>query len=208
MRKPKERIPLEKKHSLMGQFGGSDEDLSLDFENTEVQEDKYARSLGLLFISFSYVEDAVDSELAKLINESSYEPGFRITKYLSFRDKINLLQDEYSALIRGICDKDKWPKLLDELKTIHSKLAELSEFRNRAAHANWSSLDSSGFVISKVVENREEYGMNLEKIKMTPGVLIKFIRQNHSISNKLDPFTEKIWETHRREERKRYKKQK
>ncbi len=82
---------------------------------------------------------------------------------------------------------------------------ELSEFRNRVAHANWSSLDKAGFVRSKIIENKEEYGMSFEKIKMTPGVLIKFIRQNNSVSNKLDPFTDKIWEIHNKEERQRYR---
>lgn len=206
MRNPKEKIRIDKKYSPMGQYGESEDTTSDgEFETMEEQEEKYARSVGMFIISFSYMEDAVDRELAKLINERAHEPGYRIIKYLSFRDKINLLKDEYSSLIKGVCPKDKQEKVLIELKTIYGKLVELSEFRNRVAHANWSSLDKAGFVRSKILENKEEYGMSFEKIKMTPGVLIKFIRQNNSVSNKLDPFTDKIWEIHNKEERQRYR---
>lgn len=47
--------------------------------------------------------------------------------------------------------------------------------------------------------------MLLKKVKMNPGVLIKFRRQNEALSNKLEPFREKVWETYRREDIRRNK---
>jgi hypothetical protein len=151
------------------------------------------------------MEDSVDRDLATAINERAYEPGYRIIKYLSFRDKINLLRDDYSAYIKAVCIDKKQETLLAELKIIYSKLSELSEFRNKVAHANWASLDNDGFVRCKVVENKEDMGMVFEKVKMTPSVLIKFIRQNNSVSRKLSEFREKVWQAYTMEEARRYK---
>ena len=83
-------------------------------------------------------------------------------------------------------------KMLNELNNIYKKLCELSEFRNKVAHADWQSLDKSGFVRTKIVEDKNNVGMQLEKVKMTPGILIKFRRQNEALSKKIDIFRDKI----------------
>jgi hypothetical protein len=61
------------------------------------------------------------------------------------------------------------------------------------------SLDKSGFVTCKIKEDRIVGGLRYEKIKMTPGVIIKFIRQISSLSNRLDEFRQKIWDEMRKE---------
>jgi hypothetical protein len=137
----------------------------------------------------------LDVDFAKSIHDSSYESGYRIIKYLSFRDKVNLLHDDYVAFIKYCCTGNKQIKLLEEINVIFSKLKELSEFRNKIAHANWYSLNKNGFVICRAIENKGEAGMLLEKVKMTPGVLMKFTRQNYSVSNNLGEIREKIWDT-------------
>ena len=193
----KGKIKLNKKYSPMGQYGWSNEDESCvgEFETMENQENKYSKSIGMFIISFSNMEDCIDRDFAKSIHDDADEPGYRIIKYLSFRDKINLLKDDYLAFIKYCCPKSKQEQILSELNIIYCKLVELSEFRNKIAHANWHSLDKSGFVRCKITESKENVGIVFEKVKMTPGVLIKFTRQNYAISNKLDGFREKIWET-------------
>jgi hypothetical protein len=98
-------------------------------------------------------------------------------------------------------------KFLAELKIIYLKLVELSEFRNKIAHANWSSLDKAGFVRYRSIENKEKSGMSFEKVKMTPGVIIKFVRQNNAISVRINEFRENFWEARNTEDRKWYNKQ-
>lgn len=206
MRKPKEKIKLESKFSRMGQYGGSDDENTVgEFETLDQQRDKYSKSIGALMISFSELEDSVDKDFANSISDRTYEPGYRIIKYLDFRDKINVLRDGYIALIKGICPKPRQDKYLAELRIIYLKLVELSEFRNRVAHANWASLDDAGFVSCKIVENKQDFGIGFEKVKITLSVMIKFIRQNDAVSRKLSEFRDKIWESDRVECAKRYK---
>jgi hypothetical protein len=194
MRKPKEKIKLDTKKVTLGQYDCFDDiDVDGEFETIENQHAKYASAIGSFIISFSELEDTVNNDLATAINERGHEPGYRIIKYLSFRDKINLLNDDYSMLIKFLDSKSTKARLLAELKIIYNKLCELSEFRNKIAHANWQSLDSSGFVRTKIVENKDDIGIQFEKVKMTPGVLVKFRKQNEAISNKLELFREKVW---------------
>ena len=207
MRKPKEKIKLEIKKVDLGQYGESENKTVVgEFETIENQHTKYSNAIGSFIISFAELEHAVDNDLATAINERAHEPGYRVIKYLSFRDKINLLKDDYSAHIKYLESPSSKLRLLAELKVIYDKLCELSEFRNKVAHANWHSLDLSGFVRTKIVENKDDIGIQFEKVKMTPGVLIKFRKQNESLSNKLFLFREKVWDTHNQEDIKRWRK--
>jgi hypothetical protein len=207
MRKPKEKIKLETKKVYLGQYGGTEDETVIgEFETIENQHAKYANSIGSFMISFAELEDAVDSSLATAINERAYEPGYRVIKYLGFRDKINLLYDCHSAYVRLLTSEASRLRLLGKLKILHNKLCELSEFRNKVTHANWQSLDVSGFVRTKVIENRDGVGMQLEKIKMTPSVLIKFRKQNEALVNKMEVFIEKAEDAHSREYSRIYKK--
>lgn len=207
MRNPKRKIELEKKKVYLAQYGGSEDDTVLgEFEEIEDQRAKYAASIGNFIISFSELEDSVDNDLATAINDRMHEPGYRIIKYLGFRNKIDLLNDDYSAFIKILESEFAKKRLLAELKVIYNKLYELSEFRNKVAHANWLSLDTSGFVKTKIVESKDDIGIQLEKVKMTPSVLVKFRKQNESLANKIYLFREKVWNTLNREDAKRYKK--
>ena len=101
MRKPKEKIKLDIKKINLGQYDCSDDtEVIGEFETIENQHAKYANSIGSFIISFSQLEDTVDNDLATAINERAHEPGYRIIKFLSFRDKINLLKDDYSSHIK------------------------------------------------------------------------------------------------------------
>lgn len=201
MRKPKERIKLEIKKVSLAQYGGTeDETVVGEFETIENHHAKYASSIGSFIISFSELEHAVDNEVATAISASAHEPGYRIIKYLTFRDKANFFNDHYFAFIKFLESEATKLRLLTELRMIFNKLCELSEFRNKVAHADWLSLDTSGFVRTRIVENRDDIGMQLEKVKMTPGVLVKFRKQNESLSHRLDSFRDRVWNTHNRED--------
>jgi hypothetical protein len=76
------------------------------------------------------------------------------------------------------------------------------------AHAHWHSLDLSGFVRTKIIENKDDAGIQFEKVKMTPGVLVKFRKQNESLANKLATFRDKVWNVHNLEDAIRRRKNK
>jgi hypothetical protein len=198
MRKPKEKIKLESKVISFGQFGESeDETVTGEFESIDAKYGQYANAIGCYIISFADMEDSVERDLATAINERAHEPGYRVIKYLNFRNKINLLRDDYASFVKYLIPSPKREKLIDELKTIHNKLCELSEFRNKVAHANWGTLDTDGFVRTKIMESKEDPGTVFLKVKMTPLVLSKFRRQNESISSRLSEFREEVWEANR-----------
>ncbi|MFM2330728.1 MAG: hypothetical protein RLZZ26_235 [Candidatus Parcubacteria bacterium] len=200
MRNSKVRIKLEAKKISIGQYGESEDGhVTGEFETIQNQHRKYARAIGSYLISFSQLEHSLDNDLATAVNERAHEPGYRILKYLSFRDKANFLKDDYAAYIKYCMQEPYKTRLLADVQTIHSKLCELSEFRNKVAHANWQSLDLSGFVRTKMLERKDDVGMEFEKIKMTPIVLSKFRRQNEALASRLEYFREKVWEANRRE---------
>jgi hypothetical protein len=201
MRKPKEKIKLETKKVNFGQFGEAEDDsVTGEFESIDDKYLEYSNAIGSFIISFSDMEDSVDTDLATAINERAHEPGYRIIKYLNFRNKINLLRDDYVAFIKYLTSESDKKRLLNEIKIIHDKLCELSEFRNKVAHANWNTLDTSGFVRTKILENKEDPGMQFLKVKMTPLILLKFRRQNDAISNRICVYREKVWEAYRKEQ--------
>jgi hypothetical protein len=200
MRKPKEKIKLNIKKVGFGQYGESEDGGVVgEFETIEGQHLRYAKAIGSFVISFAELEDSVDRDLATAINERAHEPGYRIIKYLTFRDKIDLLNDDYVAFIKYLSSKSDKKRLLTEIRIIHNKLCELSEFRNKVLHANWQSLDKSGFVRTKIIENKDDFGIQFKKIEMTPSVLVKFRRQNESVSNMIYMFREKVWEANRKD---------
>lgn len=209
IKESKEKNKLETKKVHLGQYGGNEDDIVIsEFEVIENQHTKYANSIGSFIISFAALEDSVDNDLANAVSDRAHEPGYRIIRYLSFRDKINFLKDNYSAFIKCLESKADKVRLLNELKVIYDKLCELSEFRNKVVHANWQSLDMSGFVRTKVLENKDEFGIQFEKVKMTPGVLIKFRKQNESVAKKLSLYREKVWDARNKEDYRRYRKNK
>lgn len=207
MRKPKEKIKLETKKVYLAQYGGTEDDTVVgEFETIENQHSKYANAIGSFVISFAELENSVNNELATAINERAHEPGYRIIKYLSFRNKIDLFNDHYSAYVKVFRSKPTTKRMLAELKIIYNKLCELSEFRNKVAHADWTSLDKTGFVTTKILENKDDFGIQLEKVKMTPGVLVKFRKQNEALSVRINAYREKVWEINNREYASQYKK--
>ena len=206
MRKPKERIKIESKKVSLAQYGGTeDSTVTGEYETIENQHSKYAKAIGSFIISFSELEESLDNDLATAINERAHEAGYRIIKYLGFRNKVDLLNDDYFRYIEYLDSASAKLRLSAELRVIYNKLCELSEFRNRVAHANWLSLDSSGFVRTRIIEAKDGSGVQLEKVKMTPSVLIKFRKQNEALSRKIDFFREKVWAARNRDDRRRYK---
>lgn len=187
MKKIKEKILLEKCEEELEQY---------DYYDDEEIYKKwllYSKSIGSFLISFSNLEYSLNQMVIKSLGDRADYDGIRIIKYLSFRDKLNFSNDQYTSMIH-ICINNKKTKAseLKKLKMIIDKLDEISIFRNKIAHANWMTLNKKGFVR---VDSRENGvgGIIFQLIKITPEVINKFIRQADAMINRIDTFTNEIW---------------
>jgi NADH dehydrogenase FAD-containing subunit len=103
MRKPKDKIKLDKKYVIVSQYGGEEDNIDYDYNNIIYKEwDKYAFSIGRLIIYFSELEESVNNDFATLINERAHDPGLRIVKYLEFREKVDILILEATSRLLGV----------------------------------------------------------------------------------------------------------
>lgn len=185
-RKFKEKIPLEKDSEVLEQYGRPSRDLTL------VQETSYSRAIGRFLMSFSSLETALDHMIISAVSDRADERGYRIIKYLEFRDKINLSKDEYKRRISFISLKKTKDALQEKLDVVIRKLEEISEFRNKVAHANWESLEESGFVRTRIKEDKTGEGIRFERVKMTPVIIEKFTRQSKALANSIDRLGEEV----------------
>ncbi|OGG73953.1 hypothetical protein A3A40_03490 [Candidatus Kaiserbacteria bacterium RIFCSPLOWO2_01_FULL_54_20] len=174
------RKTLESDVELLEQFGRPFGNL------TPSKEKKYSHAIGSFLMAFSYLETALDHLIISSISDRSDEPGYRIIKYLRFRDKTNLANDEYLQLISFIRDKRRKRGYNSKLNKTKKSLEELSEFRNKLAHANWESLTEKGFVRVGTFEDKEGGGVQFKTLKMTPGVINRFTNEVIKTANNID----------------------
>ena len=183
-RRFEERIPLEREVEPLDQYGRP------WGERTLRQEESYSKAIGKFFIVFSTLETALDHMIITAISDRADEEGYRIIKYLEFRHKINLGKDEYQRRISFISNQKLKASLQSKLNLIIRKLEEISEFRNKIAHANWESLSDAGFVRVRIKEDTTGAGIHFVRIKMTPLIIGEFIRQAAALANRVDSFSE------------------
>jgi hypothetical protein len=202
MKKPNQKIALDRREDPLEQY---------DFIDDEIiyrQKDKYAQSIGTFILTFSGLENALDRLIIESVSPRSNDLGFRIVRYLEFIDKIKLAKDQYEEGVRFLNDKKKRGKNERLLKIITQKLIEISEFRNKVAHANWMTLDKSGFVRVDNKENKDSGGIVFKMVKMTPSVICKFTRQADAVESLIEKFQESLNEDFNWGERKLYNKKK
>ncbi len=179
-----QRIELESTIELLDQFGRPFGEL------TARQVESYSRAIGKFFMSFSYLETSLDHMIITAISERADERGYRVIKYLKFRDKIYYAKGEYSRMVSCIRNRRRKDGFYSRLETICRRLIEISEFRNKVAHANWESLAVSGFVRVKIKDEQSGEGIQFVRVKMTPRVMNRFSRLAISVANDIDRFND------------------
>jgi hypothetical protein len=189
MRKPHSRIPLEKEEVLLEQYDNP------YGEAMDKHESDYSVAIGRFLISFSYLENALDSLVSQAIHSGTDEAGYRVIKYLNYRNKVNLALDIYRQVLSFITKKRLKELNTKRLEIVTAKLIELGEFRNKIAHANWMTVDRRGYVRVKMLEDHNKGRLMFEKIKMTPNIIYKFTRQCHAVASKIDVFKDEIWQS-------------
>lgn len=184
MNSPKKKIPLESREEILEQY---DHVVGEEIFSKEAQ---YAKAIGKFLIAFSNLESTLGLLIVEAIHDRSHEPGYQVIKYLNFRNKTNLARDQYGFWVRNIQNSKKRDRNAKALDFIVNKLEDLSDFRNKVAHANWMSLTGDGYVRVKIGDNGEN--VVFKRVKMTPQIMYKFTRQCHAIAQRIETFQENV----------------
>ena len=100
---------------------------------------------------FSSLEHTINLVISDLINDRSHQPGYQVVSILKMNPKISLLQTLLTSLILQTGQEYKKEKL----KAIINRLTNVNEFRNKIAHANWTSLKKDGTVRTSIKANNK-----------------------------------------------------
>lgn len=144
---------------------------------------RYESRIGRLFIRFSELEHNLDIAIVEHVSDRSHDLGYMVLDGLSLYNKIELfrrLLHSYTKHVR--------PSRLKSFPSIVTKLHEARTFRNYVAHANWRTLETSGYVRTKVTE--KEGDIVFKKVRVTPSVLDAWVRRIDRLDALLYEFVE------------------
>jgi hypothetical protein len=150
-------------------------------------ESKYAARIGKFFLAFSSLEHTLDIAIAQCISDRSHDLGYLVLEGNSLYNKIELyrkLSQAYVGLVR--------PSKSKKLATLVRRLHEVRVFRNYLSHANWSTLESSGYVRTHVGEKEGE--IIPKKVRITPKSIDAWNRRVQRLDEQLDDFAETQFE--------------
>lgn len=134
-----------------------------DFVDTNFMDENsgsFAEPIGKFLIGFSYLEHALDRLISEIINERTDAIGYLITAEMKMANKIDLLQ-RFVKL-----EKFHGLKRPRRINPIISKLKSLNTFRNRIAHANWSSMRPNGMTRIKTKVDKDN-GVYFENFNLS-----------------------------------------
>ena len=150
---------------------------------------KYAKPIGHFLISFSELEHILNLAIAEILwNGRGHDVGYLVIEGLSTQNKIDLFRKSY-ARFAGSIQKSK-----NKLSRIAKRLKELNQFRNSLVHANWLSVDSSGFVRTKLVVGTEDGYVKFRKTKISPKTINQKIKEIQSLAIEIPDLYEKFLE--------------
>ncbi len=140
---------------------------------------KYAPGIGLFLIRFSSLEHTLDLFIANFLHGGGHHFGYLVIEGNSLNNKIELLRKLHP---KSIVD----PKVFRRLSTLVKRLHSARVFRNYVAHANWSTLENTGYVRTKVDEKDGE--VIFRKVRITPKVIRAWIQRVDKLEEQLSDF--------------------
>lgn len=167
-----------------------DQDDYVDWDDEEKIIKKYAKTIGSFLISFNVLEYELNLTISHFFCDDAVHEGYLVTKDLMFRNKVELFNNLFLAIL-GFSTKKEIG--LKKLKYLYKKLTEINIFRNYVIHANWLTLDKDNFVRTKLIIDTEGGYIKGKKIKITPGTIRKKENEIKSIINQLDKIEEYVW---------------
>jgi hypothetical protein len=127
---------------------------------------KYDKRIGSFLITFGELEHSIECAIAFLISDRSDDFGLRVIMGLTYKQKVDLFNSFCKAYLVAY---EKGVELV-KLKELVKRLALAAEARNVVAHAKWMSLDTDGFVRSKVILDSDAF-IQFRCYKLTPTIL-------------------------------------
>ncbi len=162
--------------------------LSDNFEEKFIS--KYYPLVGLFTFKFSYLEHSLNMVIADYISDREHESGYLILQSLYFRNKIEL----FNRIFIRLSKFNRRKTFKEKIKSLNSRLEKLNKFRNSIAHANWCSLDESGFVRTKIILDEEDASIKFKKVKMDLITIRKNIKEIDALINKLYTVNEQAYQ--------------
>ena len=150
---------------------------------------KYAHSIGVFLINFSELEHILNLAIAEILgNGRSHDVGYVVIESLSTQNKIELFHKTYTRLA-GSLQKSK-----NKVNSVAKKLKGLNKFRNSLVHANWLSVDSVGFVRTKLIVGADDGYVKFRKTKITPLMINQKNKESQSLAAEIPDLYEKFLE--------------
>lgn len=156
-----------------------------DYFNNEYIEkvsEKYSQLMGLFIIKFSELEHEINQAIAKSFIDDDDSEGYHIIKFLNTNSRIELFYEIYLERA-SLMDLKIKPKL----KNMKKDLDAIRTFRNKLVHANWPTLDKSGYVRTEMKSDKEEGIIKLIHVKILPSTIRSYI-------SLIDSTIIKIWD--------------
>jgi hypothetical protein len=144
---------------------------------------KYASRIGLFFIRFSALEHRLDICLAERISDREHHSGYIVIEGMPLNGRIELFRKLFAGFVKGT-----HPRYTAKLKVIVKRLHAARIFRNYVAHANWSTLENTGYVRTRIDENDGE--VVFKRVRITPKVITAWIQRVVTLECQLDEFVE------------------
>jgi hypothetical protein len=144
---------------------------------------RYEPRIGRLFIQFSELEHTLDIAIVERLFDRSHDLGYLVIEGSSLNNKIELFRKLFHSYTKHLL-----PVRMKKFQNIVKRLHEARIFRNYVAHANWRTLDKSGYVRTRVSEKEGE--IIFKKVRITPSVLEAWHRRIERLHELLDEFVE------------------
>lgn len=144
-----------------------------DYNSLDNIPKDYKENIGYLIIIFSSVEHSINLVISDLISDRSHEPGYQVVSNLRMNPKISLLE----TLLNSLMVHSNLTHRKDELTKIIDRLNKLNEFRNKVAHANWTSLKHDGMVRTRIKTNNKLGAVEFINFQITPKILSEQISE-------------------------------
>jgi len=145
---------------------------------------RYAPRIGRFVIRFAELEHTLDISIADFLFDRSHELGYMVIEGNTLNNKIELFRKLFHGHTKYL-----HPSQLDKFQQLVRRLHEARVFRNYVAHANWRTLERSGYVRTRVSEKEGE--VIFKKVRITPAVIDAWIRRVERLDGLLDEFVER-----------------
>ena len=119
-----------------------DEEDEITSEELEKRLGVFTPFIGRLIVTFSYIEESINSILIETINERDFDIGYIIIADMTYYSKVNLLNNLYRHLFRVF----QKPVMIKRLDALCKRLRECGSRRNEVVHAGWVNIDRTSSI--------------------------------------------------------------